>query len=552
MRLRRTQSARPLADVAAELGVPRRVLRAWLQRTYPRPPEERGRPWLVDAAQAEAARAHWRPRAERRRASRARVAAIAVATLTVLLGLVAAAAYWQAEAFVAELSAGDKHEEVEAARAELNVAPARPAVAADPLLPRRAGVAERERTAKTILLVGSDERAARPGDRRSDTIILVRLEPSEPRIAVLSIPRDLLLEVPGHGRTRVNTAYQRGGIALLTKTLREALGVEINHFFEVDFGGFQRLVATLGGVYLPIDARYLNRHDGTAATNFAEIDLHPGYQRVNGRDALAWVRFRHGDSDLVRAARQQLFLRETTRQVVEARWSVLRLRSLLGALAEATASDVEDVGTLWRIVRTLEETPGSAVTRHTIPAEEVVIGGAYYVQAGDGAIWRTVTRWLAVAPPDEPVRRMPPAASGGAAAPAPALVPDGGRGAQLAKRLRPTFPCAPTALPPGYRWPDADAARTYTLAGEPAAAMWATAGGGRSVLWTATTWGDPPTLRSPTLALDRGGREYEVWRESGRVRQVAWRDGDVRVWITNTLTNDLSAEELLQLADSCR
>lgn len=493
------------------------------------------------------------PAGRRRRLQALRVAAFAVAVVAALLALVAAAAYWQADAFVDELSAGEKRAVVEAARAELNVAPARPAVEPDPPLPRRAGLLEREQLrSKTILLVGSDERADLPGDRRSDAIVLVRLEPAEPRIALLSVPRDLLVDVPGRGRDRINTAYEDGGVALLTETLRESLGVEINHFFAVDFGGFQRLVAALGGVYLPVDARYLNRHDGTAATHFAEIDLRPGYQRLNGRDALAWVRYRHGDSDLVRAARQQLFLRETARQVVEARWSVLRLRGLLGALAEATTSDVDELGVLWRILRALEETPPDAVARHTIPAEEAVIGGAYYVTAGEEAIRDTVRRWLSAGETGRPAAGTEPSPvptpAGGSA---PQLVPDGGRGAELAAALGAVAPCAPTALPPGFHWP-ADAARAYTLGGEPAAALWATRGSGSSVLWTMTTWDGAPALRSPTLTVERDGRTYELWREDGRVRQVAWRSGETVVWITNTLAGELSAETMLRLAAACR
>src|SRR5215217_3011451 len=76
---------------------------------------------------------------------------------------------------------------------------------------------------------------------------------------------------------------------------------EINHVVQVDFGGFRKVVNYIGGVYF---------NDNTQGENYATIDVDPGYQKLKGRDALDYVRYRHGDNDLVRAARQQDFLRQ--------------------------------------------------------------------------------------------------------------------------------------------------------------------------------------------------------------------------------------------------
>jgi hypothetical protein len=110
--------------------------------------------------------------------------------------------------------------------------------------------------------------------------------------------------------------------------------------------------------------------------------------------------------------------------------------------------------------------------------------------------------------------------------------------------------CVPTQLPPGYRWPEG-AARSYVLDGHPAIALYATAGSGRSALWTFTTWQEPPTLEGPSETRTVGGRELELYRDSGTLRQVAWRVGATRVWLTNTLRNDLGARQMLALARSC-
>jgi polyisoprenyl-teichoic acid--peptidoglycan teichoic acid transferase len=558
MRLRRERVT--AHELARELGVPPRELRRWLRAELPRPAAERGRPWLLTRRQAKAARRHFRP--PRRRPRVALILASLVSLLAVAGAGIAAAAYWQAEAFVSEFQADEKRDVVEAAKEELNVAPRRPALPPepDPQLPRtgRPVLHPDPEVAKTILLVGSDGRWDAPRNRRSDTIILARFDPAEQRIALLSVPRDLRVDIPGYRRDRVNMAYKRGGIALLTQTLRETLGVEINHFFAVDMRGFRQVVATLGGVYLPIDGRYFNRNVGTPGTNYADIDLRPGYQRLDGEQALSFVRFRHADSDLLRAARQQLFLREAARQVVESRIDVLKLRRILRGVAEATASDVDDLGTLWRLLRHAEATPSNRVARYTVPAREQVIGGAFYVTAGQDAIRRTVLAWYGVGE-DAPA---PAAASAGAPAGPSApvqpraiqagLVPDGGRGRALAAAVRNVPLCRPTALPSGFRWPSSDVIHTYRLSGHPAAALWATRGSGRSILWTATTWSDAPVLRRPSSTIEREGRTYELWFENRRLRQVAWKQGEVSLWITNTLGNELSIEAMLQLADSCR
>ena len=139
----------------------------------------------------------------------------------------------------------------------------------------------------------------------------------------------------------MNEAYGFGGPALTIRTLREVLGVRINHFFDVDFAGFERVVDAMGGVFLPVDQRYFNRNIGTAETNFASIDLLPGYQRLYGKPALAFVRFRHTDSDRYRASRQQLFLLATVQQALGTHvYDVGRVRGLLRAFAKATTSDV--------------------------------------------------------------------------------------------------------------------------------------------------------------------------------------------------------------------
>src|SRR5205807_3795769 len=98
-------------------------------------------------------------------------------------------------------------------------------------------------------------------------------------------------------------------------TVKQLLHIPINHVVDINFKGFRDAVDAVGCVYVDVDRHYLNRNVGTAATDYASIDVAPGYQRLCGQQALDYVRFRHNDSDFVRVARQQDFIRQFKAQV---------------------------------------------------------------------------------------------------------------------------------------------------------------------------------------------------------------------------------------------
>jgi LCP family protein required for cell wall assembly len=163
----------------------------------------------------------------------------------------------------------------------------------------------------TALLIGSDHRAdgATGKNGLSDTLMLARLDPAHHMVSLLSIPRDLWVTIPGHGDSKINSAYSEGGDKLSLDTVESVTGIRPNYLINVDFAGFQRLVDTLGGIYVNVDQYYYNPTAQSQYTGFSAIDVKPGYQRLNGADALAFSRYRHTDDDFHRQARQQLFLR---------------------------------------------------------------------------------------------------------------------------------------------------------------------------------------------------------------------------------------------------
>jgi LCP family protein required for cell wall assembly len=169
------------------------------------------------------------------------------------------------------------------------------------------------------LVIGTDRRKGKEAELtgRSDTLILVRADPGTNSLSMLSFPRDLIatIKCPGHpdSRDRINAAYSVCGTLGAVETVRALTGLPINYFVTVNFRGFTDLVNKLGGVWLDVDHRYLC--DATNCPGVSKISLLPGYQRVNATNALAYVRFRHFDSDLYRNARQQLFLKALKSQI---------------------------------------------------------------------------------------------------------------------------------------------------------------------------------------------------------------------------------------------
>jgi LCP family protein required for cell wall assembly len=170
----------------------------------------------------------------------------------------------------------------------------------------------------TILILGSDARpegsqepGANPGGpSRSDTIMLWRVGGGH--AARLSIPRDTVVEIPGHGRQKVNAAYAFGGASLSIRTISQYLGIPINHLVEVDFENFPKLVDALGGVDVET-GRVCSKINGGRANGGVTLNLHSGEHHLTGRQALALARTRKNDcnpaeNDLTRARRQQQIL----------------------------------------------------------------------------------------------------------------------------------------------------------------------------------------------------------------------------------------------------
>jgi polyisoprenyl-teichoic acid--peptidoglycan teichoic acid transferase len=180
-----------------------------------------------------------------------------------------------------------------------------------------------------IMLLGTDgdRSAARQDFRRSDSILLVRTDPARNRLAYLSIPRDLRVDIPGHGANKINAAFQLGGPALTMRTVRALTGLQPNHVVLVDFDDFKEVIDALGGVTIDVPKPILsNRFDCPYATE-ARCQEWPGWrfgkgtQEMSGKRALIYSRVRENrldpkENDLTRGERQQAVLAAMTDQII--------------------------------------------------------------------------------------------------------------------------------------------------------------------------------------------------------------------------------------------
>jgi polyisoprenyl-teichoic acid--peptidoglycan teichoic acid transferase len=422
---------------------------------------------------------------------------------------------------------------------------------------------------QTILLLGSDQRfidIKQKNPVRSDTIILVRLDPSKGATAVMSLPRDLKVEIPGHGTDKINAAYAIGGPKLTVRTVRRLFGMPINHVVNVNFGGFRRAVNRLGCVYADVDRRYFNDNKPPfgGGPNYATIDVKAGYQKLCGQDALDFVRYRHFDSDLVRAARQQDFLRQAKEQIGVSKILGDR-RELLRIFARYTQTDIRGTAAILRLLKLTAES-----AQH--PIQEVHFPGTI---TGD---------FVTVAPED--LARIKERFLNAKASPGPRAAATKRAGTTSSRKKR-SSKRSSAGLPPGMQQAsqagEDQAVRLATKVGFPVFYPKALVTSAqylpehsraydiydrghhkyrayRIVVKTrdvgqyygiqGTTWPGPPILDNPSERRKIGGRTYELFFDGGRLRLISWRSRGAVFWISNTLLQTLGNQQMLALARS--
>lgn len=186
--------------------------------------------------------------------------------------------------------------------------------------------------AVTILVLGLDARQGEGPLARSDAIMVVRLDVDTQKVALLSLPRDLWVPIPGFGEGKIDSAYFLGeltgeGADVATRTVSQALGIEIDRTAVVNFDGFRSLIDAVGGITIDVPAELYDANFPTDDYGYTVVHFQPGPQKMDGERALIYSRIRHPDSDFERARRQQ--------SVVLAIAQKLRTRGVLRNLHDA-------------------------------------------------------------------------------------------------------------------------------------------------------------------------------------------------------------------------
>lgn len=237
-----------------------------------------------------------------------------------------------------------------------------------------------------VLVLGIDQLKNEPA--RADSIIVMSLNKDTGEVAMISIPRDARVEIPGRGQDKINHAMAyKGEIALMKRTVESLLGVPIHHYVYTNFAGFIKIVDVLGGVTINVERRMVYQDI------YYPIRLQPGVQRLTGELALGYVRFR-GDSqgDFGRMQRQQEFLKAIAKEVLQVR-TVLRLPQLLEQAARHLRTDMT-IPQLLSFSRTASGMNMDEVVTVTLQGRNINVNGVAYVALDMEHLEETVERYL--------------------------------------------------------------------------------------------------------------------------------------------------------------
>jgi LCP family protein required for cell wall assembly len=380
-----------------------------------------------------------------------------------------------------------------------------------------------------------------------------------------------MTDIPGFGREKINAAYQLGGPKLTLETVHQLLGIKINHVINVNFSGFRKAVDLVGCVYVDVDRRYYHSNAGLpAAAQYAEINIHPGYQKLCGSKALDYVRFRHADSDIVRAARQQDFLRDAKDQIGSS--SLINQRGkLIDIFTKSAEADrqLATIGGLERLAKLAIFSAGHPVRQVPFPAQfvqDTLNDGTPvdYVTADPAAIAQTVQRFLHGAPAVKKAthkrRRRHRARTK-----VPTLLVNARRAnAQLvapyAAKHKLGFPIYyPTRATAAAKPSNVDSPRLYTLRDRADRLHRAyrlvfvqNEAEGQYYGIEGIDWRTPPLLSHPTSHRTVNGRRLLLFKEGSRLRTVAWRTSRAVYWVSNTLDNALTNDQMIGIAATAR
>lgn len=234
-----------------------------------------------------------------------------------------------------------------------------------------------------IILIGTDvtynaetKKAMPENDGRADTIIMLHLNPITSKINALSIPRDTYVNITGFGNHKINAAHAFGGTPLLKETVETLLGIKADYYIKIKPNAAARIVDLLGGIYVDVenDMRYVDHAQGL------DINLKKGWQKLSGKQAHDFIRFRHDVyGDIGRVGRQQTFIKALTKRLARP-INILKSPYIFGAALREIQTNLSPVA-LFRILNWGRTISLSNIETETISGEATMVSGA-------GSIWQ--------------------------------------------------------------------------------------------------------------------------------------------------------------------
>ncbi|HEY3317422.1 MAG TPA: LCP family protein [Coriobacteriia bacterium] len=303
----------------------------------------------------------------RQRTRRTALGCLAVLVLLVLIGAAAGFAYYQSVKGRIEKEGEKKNPGLAASLKES----ARPP--GDPFY---------------MVLMGEDKRPEELR-ARSDTLMIAYVDPPRRKVSLLSIPRDTRVDIPGHGKQKINSAMQLGGATLVIRTVKEYTGLPISHYMEVDFNGFKDLVNAVGGVTVDVPERIV---DSKAADhNWRAKVVNKGVQWLDGDHALTFVRSRHfADGDFTRIKDQQIFMKALAKKTFTA-GNIVNLPKIVDAVVNNVTTDLS-VPQMLNLAADFKGMEQGGLSTAMAPGDAKYINGVSFVIPDRPALMELVRR----------------------------------------------------------------------------------------------------------------------------------------------------------------
>jgi len=243
-----------------------------------------------------------------------------------------------------------------------------------------------------ILILGVDHAFG----SRSDTIMVLHIDPDAKTAGLISIPRDTLGVLPGRGLDKVNHAFAYGGVELSKATMAQLLGIEIPYYIVINLSGIIKIIDDLGGITINVEQRmYYVDYAGDL-----NIDLQPGVQRLNGKQAMGYLRYRRDGGDFKRIARQQSFLTALSKEMLK-RENILRSPQLFLTFLSYIYTNLgsRQILGLSLALRSAQET--GQIKMATVPGSDMMVNGAYYLKPNTERLHEIVQQYILEEKPNQ-------------------------------------------------------------------------------------------------------------------------------------------------------